>query len=176
MVLKPSFAMIWRNSSATKYMKLITCSGVPLKFLRNSGSCVAIPTGQVFKWHFLIIIQPEETNGAVAKPNSSAPSKQAIATSRPVFSCPSHSKTILLLKLFKTNVCCASASPNSQGNPACFNEVSGEAPVPPSKPEIRITSAFALATPAAIVPTPTSETNFTFILASLFAFFKSYIN
>ena len=39
-----------------------------------------------------------------------------------------------------------------------------------------MTSAFALATPAAIVPTPTSETSFTLIRASLLAFFKSYIN
>ena len=51
--------------------------------------------------------------------------------------------------------------------------MSGEAPVPPSYPEINITSAFAFATPAAIVPTPTSETNFTLILAFLFAFLRS---
>ena len=31
------------------------------------------------------MIQPEATKGAVAKPNSSAPSKAAMATSRPVF-------------------------------------------------------------------------------------------
>jgi hypothetical protein len=37
----------------------------------------------------------------------------------------------------------------------------GEAPVPPSKPEIVTWSARALATPAATVPTPTSETSFT---------------
>ena len=42
-----------------------------------------------------------------------------------------------------------------------------------SNAEIIITSALALATPAAIVPTPTSETSFTLILAFLFAFFKS---
>jgi hypothetical protein len=36
--------------------------------------------------------------------------------------------------------------------PVCCNEVNGAAPVPPSKPEIKITSAFA-ATPAAMVPT-----------------------
>ena len=118
-------------------------------------------------------MHPDATRGAVEKPNSSAPSKQAIATSLPVFNCPSHSITTLLLKSFKTNVCWASAIPSSHGNPACLSEVSGEAPVPPSKPDINITSALALATPAAIVPTPTSETSLTFILASLFAFFKS---
>ncbi|MND86954.1 hypothetical protein D3C80_789370 [compost metagenome] len=122
------------------------------------------------------MIQPEATRGAVAKPNSSAPSKAAIATSRPVFNCPSHSNTTRLLRSFKINVCCASASPSSHGIPVCCNEVNGAAPVPPSYPEIKITSAFALATPAAIVPTPTSETNLTFTRASRLAFFKSKIN
>jgi hypothetical protein len=45
--------------------------------------------------------------------------------------------------------------------PACLMEVSGEAPVPPSSPLISTTSACALATPAATVPTPTSATSFT---------------
>ena len=39
--------------------------------------------------------------------------------------------------------------------------LAGEAPVPPTWPEIRITSAFALATPAAIVPMPVEATSFT---------------
>ena len=44
-------------------------------------------------------------------------------------------------------------------------EVNGLAPVPPSKPEIVIWSALDFATPAATVPTPTSDTSFTEILA-----------
>jgi hypothetical protein len=47
------------------------------------------------------------------------------------------------------------------GPPACLSDVSGEAPVPPSWPEISTTSACALETPAATVPTPTSATSFT---------------
>jgi hypothetical protein len=43
-------------------------------------------------------------------------------------------------------------------------------------PEIRITSAFAFATPAAIVPTPTSLTSFTVMRASGFAFFRSWMS
>ena len=82
------------------------------------------------------MIHPDATSGAVEKPNSSAPNKHAIATSLPVFNCPSHSITTLPLKSFITRVCCASAIPNSQGRPACFNDVRGEAPVPPSKPWI----------------------------------------
>ena len=67
----------------------------------------------------------------------------------------------------------ASANPNSHGNPALYTEFLGAAPVPPSYPEIKIPPAPALATPAATVPTPASETNLTEILASLLAFFKS---
>ena len=40
-------------------------------------------------------------------------------------------------------------------------DVNGEAPVPPSWPEIRMWSALALETPAATVPTPTSATSLT---------------
>jgi len=36
------------------------------------------------RWHFLIMMHPIAISGVVAKPHSSAPSKQAIATSRPV--------------------------------------------------------------------------------------------
>ena len=43
--------------------------------------------------------------------------------------------------------------------------VSGEAPVPPSWPLMSTTSAWALATPAATVPTPTSATSFTLMRA-----------
>ena len=62
-------------------------------------------------------------------------------------------------------VCCTSARPVSQGDPAYLMDESGLAPVPPSPPEMRMTSAPAFATPAATVPTPDSETSFTLILA-----------
>ena len=48
-----------------------------------------MPTGHVFRWHLRIMMQPIATSGAVEKPNSSAPSSAAIATSRPVCSLPS---------------------------------------------------------------------------------------
>ena len=59
-----------------------------------------------------------------------------------------------------SSVCWVSARPELPGAPACLSEVSGAAPVPPSWPEISTTSACALATPAATVPTPTSATSF----------------
>jgi len=51
--------------------------------------------------------------------------------------------------------------------------VSGEAPVPPESPETVMCSACALATPAATVPTPTSETSLTLTRADGLAFFRS---
>ena len=73
-VRMPSEAMISRSSSATKKQKFTTCSGWPLKRLRSSGSCVAMPTGQVFRWQARIMMQPVAISGAVEKPTSSAPS------------------------------------------------------------------------------------------------------
>ena len=55
-------------------------------------------------------------------------------------------------------------------------EVSGEAPVPPSNPEMVTWSARALATPAATVPTPTSLTSLTEMRAWPFTFFRSWIS
>ena len=56
----------------------MTCSGWPMKRLRSTGSWVATPTGQVLRWHLRIMMQPAAISGAVAKPNSSAPSSAPI--------------------------------------------------------------------------------------------------
>ena len=77
------------------------------------------------------------------------------------------------LSPLRSKVCWVSASPSSHGAPACLSEVSGAAPVPPSWPEMSTTSAWALATPAATVPTPTSATSFTWMRARGLAFFRS---
>ena len=55
----------------------------PRSASRSSGSCVAMPTGHVFRWQARIITQPVAISGAVAKPISSAPSSAATTTSRP---------------------------------------------------------------------------------------------
>ncbi len=62
-----------------------TNSGLPVKRSRSTGFWVATPTGQVSRWQTRIITQPATTSGAVANPNSSAPSRAATTTSRPVF-------------------------------------------------------------------------------------------
>ena len=96
-----------------------------------------------------------------------------MATSRPVLSWPSVWTTIRSRSLFITSVCCVSARPSSHGMPAYLIEVIGLAPVPPSWPLIRTTSLWALATPAATVPTPTSATSLTQIRARGLEFFRS---
>lgn len=50
---------------------------------RGQPTCVATPTGQVLRWHFLIMVQPNTIRGAVEKPTSSAPSRAAMTTSLP---------------------------------------------------------------------------------------------
>ena len=162
---RPSEASSSRTSSAMYSKKVSTNSGLPLNLARSAGFCVAMPTGQVSRWQTRIMMQPDTTSGAVAKPYSSAPSSAPMTTSRPVLSCPSTWTTMRSRSPLTSSVCCVSARPISQGMPACLSEVSGAAPVPPSWPEISTTSECALATPAATVPTPTSATSFTWTRA-----------
>ncbi len=142
----------------------------------SSGSCVAMPTGHVLRWHLRIMMQPSTTRGAVANPISSAPRRAATTTSRPVFIWPSAWTAIRPRRRFRTRVCCASASPSSHGPPAYLIDESGDAPVPPSCPEIVTWSACAFATPAATVPTPISDTSFTLMRARGFTFLRSWMS
>ena len=41
----------------------MTCSGWPVKRARSTGSWVATPTGQVFRWHLRIMMQPAAISG-----------------------------------------------------------------------------------------------------------------
>ena len=79
---------------------------------------------------------------------------------------PSVRSTTRWRSRFRVSTWLTSERPISQGVPAYLIEVCGLAPVPPEWPETRITSALALATPAAIVPMPASETSLTQTLAS----------
>ena len=172
----PSIARYSRTSWAMYSKKFTTNSGRPPKRLRSSRFWVATPTGQVSRWQTRIMMQPDTTSGAVAKPYSSAPSSAATTTSRPVFICPSVCTTMRSRSPFSSSVCCVSARPSSHGAPACFSDVSGDAPVPPSCPETSTTSALAFDTPAATVPTPTSATSFTCTRAAGFEFFRSWMS
>jgi len=76
-------------------------------------------------------------------------------------------------KRLSTSVCWVSARPISHGEPACLIDDQGDAPVPPSWPAITTWSALALATPAAMVPTPISDTSLTEMSARGLTFFRS---
>ena len=118
-------------------------------------------------------MHPIATKAVVATPYSSAPIIAAITTSLPVLIPPSVLKVTVCLKLLRVKTWLASVKPISHGIPTYFTLVCGVAPVPPLCPEIKIISALALATPAAIVPIPDDATNFTPTLALGFICFKS---
>mmetsp|Transcript_123307 Transcript_123307/g.348434 ORF Transcript_123307/g.348434 Transcript_123307/m.348434 type:complete len:302 (+) Transcript_123307:903-1808(+) len=162
----PKAARIVRTSSETKSMKLATCSGVPGNFFLSSSRCVATPTGQRFMWQTRAMMQPSAIIAILPNPNSSPPIIAATTMSQPVFRPPSTRNVTRSRRPFSTNTSCTSLSPCSHGPPAYMMLLSGDAPVPPSQPEIWMTSALAFATPAAIVPMPALATSFTETLLS----------
>ena len=111
----------------------MTCSGVAANFSRSSGFWVAIPTGHVSTWQVRTMRQPSASRSAVPKLTSSAPSSAATTTSRPVLKPPSARTRTRPRSPFATSACCVSARPSSHGAPAFLIDVSGLAPVPPSR-------------------------------------------
>ena len=156
-----------------KVIRLITFSGVPVNLARKRSSWTHTPTGQVFEWHCRTMMQPMATRLSVPMPNSSAPRIAAITMSRPVFKPPSVRSFTRWRRPFNVSTWLASERPISHGVPAYLMLVSGLAPVPPTLPETRITSACALATPAAMVPMPAALTSLTQTRARGFICFRS---
>ena len=68
--------------------------------------------------------------------------------------------TLSLIPLAQSALC-TSAMPSSAERPVFFRLVTAAAPVPPVEPATLITSAPAFATPTAIVPIPSEDTNLT---------------
>ncbi len=102
----PSWAMIWRTSSATKKEVVDHVFGLAAQNLAQLADLAwATPTGQVSGGTAHHDMQPSTTSGAVAKPNSSAPSSAAMTTSRPVFIWPSACTRTRPRRRFSTRVC-----------------------------------------------------------------------
>ncbi len=120
-----------------------------------------MPTGQVFRWHWRAITQPSATRAAVPKSNSSAPSRAARTTSRPLFMPPSTRSRARDRSPLAVSAWWVSGRASSQGKPVCLSEPSGLAPVPPSPPQTSTTSAPPLTTPQAMVPMPGWATSLT---------------
>ena len=109
--------------------------------------------------------QPIATSAAVPNANSSAPSSAATSRSRPVCSPPSVRSATRSRRSLRSRTWWTSARPSSHGAPTCLIDDSGDAPVPPAWPDRWMYDAPALATPAAIVPTPRLATSLTPIRA-----------
>jgi len=108
-----------------------------VKRARSTGSWVATPTGQVFRWHLRIMMQPAAISGARWRSRTHRrpaarrqPRPRAVRARRhpPARRCASG-------RPLSSRVCWVSARPISQGEPAWVSEVRGLAPVRrPSKP------------------------------------------
>ena len=146
--------------------KRTTSSGVPANLARRSSRWLAIPVGHVSRWHWRAMSQPIATSAAVPNANSSAPRSAATIRSRPVWSPPSVRSTTRSRRSLRSRTWWTSARPSSHGAPTCLIDDSGEAPVPPAWPDRWMYEAPALATPAAIVPTPRLATSLTPIRAA----------
>ncbi len=128
---------------------------------------MATPGLQVSLWQARSMMQPSAIMAEVPNEYSSAPSRAATITWRPVLKPPSTRTRTRPRRPLSTSARWVSARPSSQAMPACLIDDSGLAPVPPLAPEMWTTSASALAQPAAMVPTPSSATSFTETWAAL---------
>ncbi len=98
-------------------------AGEFLAQLRDPAS--RFPPGRCSGGRPRIMMQPVAISGPVLNPNSSAPSRAAMTTSRPVLNWPSVCNTIRPRRSFITRVCCVSATPSSQGRPGVFDARQG---------------------------------------------------
>ena len=135
--------------------KRSTSSGVPVNLARRSSRWVAMPVGQVSRWHWRAMSQPMATSAAVPNANSSAPSSAATSTSRPVCRPPSERSDDAVAQVvaqqdlvdlgeaeLPRRADVLDRRQRRRAGPAGVAATGG------------CTTAPALATPAAIVPTP----------------------
>ena len=140
----------------------MTCSGLPSNFLRSTGSCVATPTGtgvEVALAHHDAAFDHERRGGEAelvgaeqrADDDVAAGLHLAVGLDRDApAQAVQHQR---LLRFGEPEL------PRRAG--VLDRRPAARRPVPPSWPEIVTWSDLPLDTPAATVPTPTSETSFT---------------
>ena len=128
----PIVAMISRTSSAIRKRKVMAFSGVPTKrllqhrVLRGDADRAGV---QVALAHHDAADGDQRRGGEaeLVGPEQRADDHVAAGLQPAV-----HLQRDARAQPFSTRICCVSASPISQGMPACLSEVSGLAPVPPS--------------------------------------------
>jgi hypothetical protein len=109
------------------------CSGWPVNFLRSWGPAWQTPTGQVFRWHLRIMMQPSGDQRSGCEPElfgaQQGGDDHVAARLQPAVGFQAQRVNA---GRSCTSVWCVSARPSSQGRPACLMLVRGDAPVPPS--------------------------------------------
>ena len=131
----PTAASDRRRSSARRRKNATTISGVPVNLARRSSRWVAIPVGQVSRWHWRAMSQPTATSAPVPKAYSSAPSRAASSRSSPVWRPPSVRSATRSRRSLRSSDWWTSDRPSSHGAPTCLIDDSGDAPVPPAWPD-----------------------------------------
>ena len=100
-------------------------SGLPRKCLRSSGFWVQMPMGQVSRLQTRIMTQPMVISREVPKPNSSAPSIQLMATSRPESSLESLSMRTRVRRPFRIKGLVGLGDAKLPGQTGIFDGVAG---------------------------------------------------
>ena len=116
-------------------MKRMTCSGLPANFLRSTGSCVAMPTGQVFRWHLRIMMQPrsdQRRRGEAELLGAEQRGDHDVAAGAHLAVGLQDDAAAQVVLARAPGAFRPGRAP--RGRPACLIEVSGDAPVPPSWP------------------------------------------
>ena len=147
---------------------------MPVNLARSASFCVQTPTGQVFDWHWRTMMQPIAISAAVPMPYSSAPIIAAITISRPGPQAAIGAQRHPFAQVVHRQNLMRLGQAHFPWQTGIFD--AGRRARPPCRrcgPEIRITSALAFATPAAIVPTPLDDTSFTVTLARGLICFRS---
>ena len=112
-------------------------------------------------WQMRAMMQPVAIMATVPKPNSSAPRSAHMDDVEPRLEAAVGAEDDALAQVVLDERLVRLDEAHLGGPPACLIEVRGDAPVPPSPPEIWMMSAFAFATPDATVPMPAWPTSFT---------------
>ena len=139
----PSWARYSRTSAAMNSKKFTTNSGLPAELPPQlAGSASRPRPGRCPGGTPASARSRTTTSGAVANPNSSAPSSAAMMTSRPVLSWPSICTTIRSRSPLRSSVCWVSASPISHGRARVLDagqrRRAGAAVVPGDQHHVRV--------------------------------------
>ena len=162
--------MICRNSSATKKKKLTICSGWPANFFRKHRVLRRNADGAGIEMAFPHHDAAFDDQRRGRKPEFFRAQQRGDGDITPGLHLPVGLDPDAAAQIVEHKRLMCFRQAQFPGNAGILDEESGEAPVPPESPLISTLSAWAFATPAATVPTPTSDTSLTETAASDWSF------